>query len=554
MESPFPVSDEQSESLGYDNMPLSNGYGVHPNRVQHHWNVSISEVDQEEHDRRINQDAMELIIANSTKYPPIDHNETAKLLQESREGNDDARDNLLLSFQRYVIWHAKQYFASARRLHVPYEDVVQMGYEGLITSEKSTDVEKYKDSEGAFRSYFAYGIRKKIIRNLPYEGSVISLPVHLHTAAKNIIFAESDLRQELMREPTLHEIAERCGMMSTRPPEARYQTGEDTDTFAEGPYSESRIDRALQMYHRQRDKAAEEVKTILQTTRHRHVSLEAITSKDGEEYLSLDETLPTERDQYDPVFEEVADKLDYEMVAQAMNGELNYREQRVMELRYGIGDDEPHTFDQVVRLMGVSRERIRQIQTKAEKKLRESDELENFLCTAPTPSAGRTTASYMDAISLEIAHDNRWKRRTRLREVEMKHERMEQYFGTPALEEQLLMDASRWDSQQKLDDPIEAVRRAHRQERLITRLGESDDTELDTVEAQDFMEEFYGLAAKGALNSVIPYNASLTDVWIHARNVLLKTARSITKESNSSKVNLADLYMQAIAIENLKVR
>lgn len=225
-----------------------------------------------------------------------------------------AKDTFILSNLRLVAsiarWHRHQ------GLEVP--DLVQEGIVGLIRAvEKFDHTLDYKLS-----TYATWWIRQSIARAIADKGRTIRLPVHVHEKVRRILATERRLWWELEREPTIHDIAARLG--------------EDPADVA---------------YVKQ---AAESV-----------VSLDAQVRRGDEDSAELVDLIAVTEPSVEAIVmaRAQADELG------AFLDELHPRERDVVKRRYGIGTDVPETLQQIAESMGITRERVRQIQDAALKQL-----------------------------------------------------------------------------------------------------------------------------------------------------------------------------------------
>jgi RNA polymerase primary sigma factor len=244
---------------------------------------------------------------------PIDAGERASLYR-TIETADEAKDIFIRSNLRLVISIAKRY--SGRGLDLL--DLIQEGNLGLIRA-----VEKFDWRKGfKFSTYATRWIRQSITRGLGNQGRTIRLPVHMVDIVRTVQETELTLQEQLRRPPTLAEIAEISGLDEDRILVARTAPG---DT----------------------------------------VSLDRPVGEEGDAQLGdfiEDDRTP------DP-FAVVAEVARCEEVSKAL-GVLDERECRVLTMRYGIGGNPPRTLSDVGTELGITRERVRQIETRALGKLR----------------------------------------------------------------------------------------------------------------------------------------------------------------------------------------
>jgi RNA polymerase primary sigma factor len=226
---------------------------------------------------------------------------------------EEAKRSLSSGNLRLVVSIAKRY----RNRGMSFLDLIQEGNTGLMRA-----VDKYEHRRGfKFSTYATWWIRQAIARALADKARTIRIPVHVVEKLNKIGRAERKLVTELGREPTADEIAEVTG-----------------------------ID-------------PEEVESIKRSAQ-APVSLEKPVG--DEEESEFGQFIADER--AESPYERAAEILTKEALREALEN-LSYRERRVLELRYGLGGEHPRTLDEVGAAFHVTRERIRQIENQALKKL-----------------------------------------------------------------------------------------------------------------------------------------------------------------------------------------
>ncbi len=236
-------------------------------------------------------------------------------LHQMIEDEWTALDHLITANSRLVISVAKKYMGRG----VPFLDLIQEGNIGLMRAAKKFDyLRGYK-----FSTYATWWIRQAVTRAIADQGRTIRVPVHMGDKISKMFRMQNDLKQSLERDPSIEELAE-----------------------------------AL-------DEAPEKVQYMMKVAR-RPLSLEMPTTKEGDAVLGdFVEDLET------PLPDDTATKhLLKEHLEEVMEA-LPSREVRILRLRYGVPDGKSHTLQEVGEKVGVSRERVRQIEAQALRRLRQ---------------------------------------------------------------------------------------------------------------------------------------------------------------------------------------
>ncbi|MBA4420410.1 MAG: RNA polymerase subunit sigma [Anaerolinea sp.] len=230
------------------------------------------------------------------------------------ENGWEAREHLITANSRLVISVAKKYMGRG----VPFLDLIQEGNIGLIRATKKFDYRRGHK----FSTYATWWIRQAVTRAIADQGRTIRVPVHMGDQINKLLRVQHQLTQRLGREPIVEELAEALDV----PPK--------------------------------------KVENMIQVAR-RPLSLE--TPTDDEEDSVLGDFI--EDDQSPPPDEMATYNLLREHIESVLNT-LPPREVRILQLRYGLLDGQAYTLEEVGRKMGVTRERVRQIEAQALSRLR----------------------------------------------------------------------------------------------------------------------------------------------------------------------------------------
>lgn len=370
----FPDLNPADDLSTYDNVPI-NERGSNPLHADYHWDIPVSEVEPELRDRRVVGEPMERILELAGQYPPLSWTESRRLIGARESGDDHAAERLFNHNLRLVVHIAKHAYRQAKRLGYPMEDLVQDGCVGLWQAVNRSKLEKNL-RPASFPSYCGEYIRMRMQRGMADTARLIRLPVHVHDERHAMKTTEIKLEAELGREPTNLEIAER---QSFGPPPPLPEQEEDWNSrFPQHVVDRSRIDRKSALA-----RAAEKV-ADLQNVEELPLSLDRVVavSDDGSVETLKDLTPDEDAD----VVAQVTDKRQKEQLSEVLK-HLSYRERRILELRYGLGEDDMRTLDEVGRTFNVTRERIRQLEIQALKKLERlpaAQKLRDFQPFAPS--------------------------------------------------------------------------------------------------------------------------------------------------------------------------
>jgi RNA polymerase primary sigma factor len=271
-------------------------------------------------------DPVRMYLKEIGSIPLLSGEEEIELAKRIEQGDEDAKQKLAESNLRLVVSIAKRYVGRG----MSFLDLIQEGNLGLIKAAEKFDYRKgYK-----FSTYATWWIRQAITRAIADQARTIRIPVHMVETINKIIRAQRALTQKLGREPSPQEIAKEVNM------------------------------------------PADKVREVLKISQE-PVSLETPIGEEEDSHLGDfipddNEPVPAEAAEYAVLKEQLNEVLDT----------LTDREQKVLRLRFGLDDGRARTLEEVGKEFNVTRERIRQIEAKALRKLRHpsrSKKLKDYL-------------------------------------------------------------------------------------------------------------------------------------------------------------------------------
>ncbi len=287
---------------------------VPPEEIENEEEVDVENVDLSVPDSVSIEDPVRMYLKEIGKVPLLSAEEEVELAKRMEIGDQEAKNKLAEANLRLVVSIAKRYVGRG----MLFLDLIQEGNLGLIKAVEKFDYRKgYK-----FSTYATWWIRQAITRAIADQARTIRIPVHMVETINKLIRVSRQLLQELGREPTPEEIAAEMNM------------------------------------------PVEKVREILKISQE-PVSLETPIGEEEDSHLGdfiQDEQVPVP-----------ADAAAFELLKEQLNevlDTLTEREQKVLRLRFGLDDGKARTLEEVGRQFNVTRERIRQIEAKALRKLR----------------------------------------------------------------------------------------------------------------------------------------------------------------------------------------
>lgn len=248
------------------------------------------------------------------EYPRLTQEEEQQIAQRCAQGDEEAIRQMVNSNLRLVVSVAREYAGRG----VPLLDLIQEGSIGLIVAAKKFDY----TMEYRFSTYATKWIRQRITRYLTDHGGLIRVPAHTAERMRKVTAAKNALIQENGEEPTEDEVAARTGLP--------------------------------------REKVSQLMKLAPQTC-----SLDAPVGEDGD--TTVGNYLPTNEGA------EPQEELVRQELASLMDGlldQLNPRQRQILRLRFGMEDGVCYTLEEIGKMIGISKERVRQVEKQAIERLK----------------------------------------------------------------------------------------------------------------------------------------------------------------------------------------
>ncbi len=273
-------------------------------------------------ERTTSVDSLNSYIREIAKFKQLTPEAEKELGARIQEGDQDALQHMVEANLRFVVHYAKRY----RGLGLAYMDLIHEGNLGLMEAAKRFDPGR----NVKFISYAVWWVRQSILHTLSEHARVFRLPQKLSGQVSKLRSEREKLKVELERTPTLDELAERTERTPKEVVRLLMASGDD-------------------------------------------VSLSAAVGDDGG--LELGDTL--EQDIIPSVEVEMI-RDSFEQAIKSMVGDLDEKEREVIRMRFGLDGDDPRTLQEIGEAMALSRERIRQIESRAKEKLRRSREAQSL--------------------------------------------------------------------------------------------------------------------------------------------------------------------------------
>jgi len=280
-------------------------------------------VAEEEEVAPLEEDSLKVYLREIGRHRLLNGTEEIELGRAVRDGNPEARRKLIQSNLRLVVSIAKRY----NNRGLSFQDLIQEGGLGLIRA-----VEKFDPERGyKFSTYATWWIRQAITRALADKSRGIRVPVHVGESMSKLRKLVRQMVEDLGRKPTMDEIVARSGL------------GREKVMLTIGAFRE----------------------------------LLSLDSKLRDESDTLLSDMIEDKSRPHP--EAVAEESLLSSQVSSLLSRLSMREQDIIKLRYGLECDSPKSLEELSQLLGVSRERVRQIECRALKKLRKDNQARDLM-------------------------------------------------------------------------------------------------------------------------------------------------------------------------------
>ncbi len=293
-----------------------------PSRPKNRPTTSKAKVAERSGERTPSRDSLNSYIREIAKFEQLTPEGEKELGARIQKGDQDALQQMVEANLRFVVHYAKRY----RGLGLAYMDLIHEGNLGLMEAAKRFDPGR----NVKFISYAVWWVRQAILHTLSEHARVFRLPQKLSGQVSKLRSQREKLRLELERTPTREELAERTDRTPAQIEALLMASGDD-------------------------------------------VSLSAAVGDDGG--LELGDTLEQE---IIPSVEREMIRDSFEQTIKSMVGELDQKEREVIRMRFGLDGEDPRTLQEIGEAMALSRERIRQIESRAKEKLRRSREAQGL--------------------------------------------------------------------------------------------------------------------------------------------------------------------------------
>jgi RNA polymerase primary sigma factor len=293
-----------------------------PSRPKNRPTTSKAKVAERSGERTPSRDSLNSYIREIAKFEQLTPEGEKELGARIQKGDQDALQQMVEANLRFVVHYAKRY----RGLGLAYMDLIHEGNLGLMEAAKRFDPGR----NVKFISYAVWWVRQAILHTLSEHARVFRLPQKLSGQVSKLRSQREKLKLELERTPTREELAERTDRTPAQIEALLMASGDD-------------------------------------------VSLSAAVGHDGG--LELGDTLEQE---IIPSVEREMIRDSFEQTIKSMVGELDQKEREVIRMRFGLDGEDPRTLQEIGEAMALSRERIRQIESRAKEKLRRSREAQGL--------------------------------------------------------------------------------------------------------------------------------------------------------------------------------